>query len=139
MGTWGVGSFENDGASDWVYELEASPGLAFLEETLEAGLATGYLETTEGENAVGAAETVACLLGRPGEYIPESLENWVAANKLPVSPQLRAKAVAAVQRVQSEPSELLELWSEGEEAEAWRASLADLVVRLGPAGGPDRG
>ena len=33
MGAWGTGSFENDDAMDWVYELEES-GVSFLKETL---------------------------------------------------------------------------------------------------------
>lgn len=134
MGTWGTGSFENDGASDWVYELESSSGLAFINETLDAVLGDGYQESTEAENALGAAETVACLLGKPGTYIPESLEAWLTGQKLAVSAELKAKAAAAVRRVQTPPSELLELWDEGGQGDEWRASLADLLARLSAPG-----
>jgi hypothetical protein len=36
-----------------------------------------------------------------------------------------------VDRVLSEPSELLEVWSESEEFDAWKASVANLRARLG--------
>ena len=41
MGAWGHGSFENDGAADWVYELETAEDLAVvisaLKRVAEAG------------------------------------------------------------------------------------------------------
>ena len=130
MGTWGTGSLQNDGASDWVYELEASSGFAFLEETLDTGLTPDYLGASEAENAIAAAETVACLSGRPGANLTESLENWVRAQSQAPTASLRAKAVAVVQRVQSASSELLELWEDTDDLEAWRTDLAALGKRL---------
>ena len=130
MGTWGTGSLQNDGASDWVYDLESSSGFAFLEEALDTGLTPDYLGASEAENAVAAAETVACLSGRPGPNLTESLETWVRGQTQPLSAALRAKALAVVQRVQSAPSELLELWDDTDDLEAWRSDLAALGKRL---------
>lgn len=130
MGTWGTGSFENDGASDWVYELEGSSGFAFLEETLDAGLSSDYLDAPDAENAIAAAETVACLLGRAGPSPTESLKKWVAAQSQAPTDPLRSKALAVVQRVQTAPSELLELWEESDDLEGWRAELSALSSRL---------
>ena len=130
MGTWGTGSLQNDGASDWVYDLESSSGFAFLEETLDTGLTPDYLGASEAENAIAAAETVACLLGRPGLNLTESLETWVRAQTQAPAAALRAKALALVQRVQAAPSELLELWEDTDDLEAWRADLSALTARL---------
>jgi len=130
MGTWGTGSLQNDGASDWVYDLESSSGFAFLDETLETGLTADYLDASEAENAIAAAETVACLLGRPGANLTESLETWVRAQTQAPTDDLRAKAVAAVTRACTAPSELLELWEDTDDLEAWRAELASLITRL---------
>lgn len=132
MGTWGTGSFENDQASDWVYDLEESEGLPFLEQTVEAVAALGdeYLEAPDAESAIAAAETLACLRGRPGKPLTDALETWVAANPLEVPDPLLKRAVLAVERVQRPPSELLELWEVAPEFGTWQASLADLQRRL---------
>ena len=36
MGAWGVGTFENDDASDWVYQLEGAEDLELVRATLQA-------------------------------------------------------------------------------------------------------
>ena len=77
MGTWGVGSFENDQAGDWVLDLEESTGFEFLEQTLRKVTSLGdeYLEAADSESAIAAAETLACLRGNPGENLSESLKS----------------------------------------------------------------
>ena len=132
MGTWGPGSFENDHASDWVFDLEESDGLPFLEQSIEAVAALGddYLEAHVAESAIAAAETLACLRGRPGKNLTESLENWLAANSQDVPSGLLQRAQAALERVQRPPSELLELWEESAEFSNWQDSMQNLVRRL---------
>ena len=45
MGAWGVGTFENDDASDWVYQLEEAGDLDLVEVTLQAAAdPEAYLE-----------------------------------------------------------------------------------------------
>jgi hypothetical protein len=55
MGTWGVGTFENDGASDFVYEVEAAPVVATLrralDEVADVVAAGDYLERPLCESA----------------------------------------------------------------------------------------
>jgi hypothetical protein len=60
----------------------------------------------------------------------EPVDQWVAAHPEPPSPALVAQAIAAIDRVTTEPCELLELWSEGDDFERWRASVADLRARV---------
>ncbi len=137
MGAWGVHSFQNDSASDWVYDLEDSDGFEFLEKTLLETIAqTDYLEAPEGCYGVAAAETVACLLGhRPSNGLLNStLKDWLGEQSEPPPPHLVELSLKALDRVESHPSELLELWEEGGNFEEWTASLVDLRRRLtGPA------
>ena len=66
MGAWGVGPFENDDASDWVYQLEGAEDLELVRGTLEAAAnPQGYLEAPTCSEALAAAEVVAALSGRP--------------------------------------------------------------------------
>jgi hypothetical protein len=132
MGTWGTGTFENDGASDWVYDLEeAKAPASFLAETLKSGLNEEYLESTDASNALAAAEVVAALLGHPAANLPQSVTSWLSNHAgLELPPDLREQAVAAVDRAHSPPSELLELWEESGEMENWLAGLTNLEARL---------
>ena len=133
MGTWGTGSFDSDGASDWLYDLESASGLELLYSTLDevVGLVPqAYLDARDAENAIAAAEVVATLRGRPAPSQPDSLRNWLEANYEEPPTDLIDKALRAIQRVQSPPSELLELWEESAEFSAWQGFLEDLERRL---------
>ena len=45
MGAWGVGTFENDDASDWAYQLEEAGDLDLVQVTLAAAAdPEAYLE-----------------------------------------------------------------------------------------------
>jgi hypothetical protein len=45
VGAWGVGTFENDDAGDWVYQLEEANDLELVRGTLLAAAdPEGYLE-----------------------------------------------------------------------------------------------
>lgn len=135
MGTWDTGSFDNDTACDWGYGLQAAEDLSYIEAAFDDVLAAGeeYLDADVGACAVAAGEVVAKLRGRSTEVsaYTESVDKWVAAHKrLTLMPALLAKADAALARVAREPSELLELWSEGEDGEAWTARIAQLRGRV---------
>jgi Domain of unknown function (DUF4259) len=130
MGTWGVGTFENDEASDWVYELEKSRDLSVLRSTIDALRdATGYLEAPTCVNALAAAEVVAALVGKPASDLPENVTSWVKSNAKLDAKELRAPAVAAIDKILAD-SELKELWGESGEAENWEATVRDLRGRL---------
>ena len=132
MGTWGIGTFENDDASDWVYDLEKATGLDLLRSTLTALTnAKGYLEAPTCVNALAAGEVVAALVGKPGSDLPDGVTNWVTANAHLQGSELRRTAVAAIDRILGD-SELKELWAEIGEAEAWEAAVRDLRARLTP-------
>jgi len=133
MGAWGAGIYDNDDAADWVAELTAD-GTAAIKRTLEGALGTPYLEAPDGACALAAADVVARLVssgaGEASTYC-EDVVTWVAANPGAASAELLDRSLAVVVRVQSEGSELHELWWEDEESLGlWRASLADIELRL---------
>jgi hypothetical protein len=134
MGAWGIGVFENDDASDWVYELEQSSDLAVVEQALTDVMAqTGDEEpdTVDSAAALAAAEVVALLRGCPGDGVPDDVTKWVATVRPQAAPELGGLAVQAVRRVLA-GSELKDLWDEAgtEQSEEWEAQLEDLMTRL---------
>ena len=135
MGAWSHESFGNDDACDWAAQLEEANDLAFVESALDAVLNVGgeYLEAPVASEAIAAAEVVARLQGNFGIRDPysESVDAWVERVKIRPPASLASKAHRALDRILSEPSELLELWQETEEAGAWEASVKGLKGRIG--------
>ena len=130
MGTWGIGTFENDDASDWVYELEPANDLSVVQAALATlNDATGYREAPTCVNALAAAEVVAALLGKPSPDLPEAVVGWVSANARLPARDLRTNALTAIDKILGD-SELRELWGETDDAEAWQASVQELRARL---------
>ncbi len=132
MGTWGAKSFENDDASNWIYELESATDLSLVQAALRA--ATGqevYLEAPEAAVAVAAAEVVAALKGAPGEDLPDEVRDWARGHASLYSADLARQAVQALERVTT-ASELRELWEEGTDPAEWREVIRQLRSRLSP-------
>jgi len=134
MGAWSHESFGNDTACDWAADLQEGDDLAPVEAALDAVLDVGddYLESPEACEAIAAAEVVARLQGHFGlrDAYSESLDEWVARVGIVPSPELASKARRALDRMLSEPSELLELWEESDDAGDWRASVDELKGRI---------
>ncbi|MER5762423.1 DUF4259 domain-containing protein [Streptomyces sp. NPDC002082] len=134
MGTWDIGPFGNDTAADFGGDLdEAAVGEreGVVRGTLTHVIDTvGYLEAPESERAVAAAALVAaqCPGGEPSDpiYGPEE--------PLPDLTGLRDLALQALERVVTEPSELMELWGESDGG-AWRAGIRRLESVLTPPQG----
>ncbi len=133
MGTWGVGSFENDAASDWALELEDSDDLSVIESTFEKS-SVAYLEGSDGEEIIAAAETILALSGSSSASVPAEIQSWVSNHRHLPSGALKPAALSALDRLLGEDSELLELWSEAdEEYPRWRANLKRLRESLASA------
>ncbi|MCL4266642.1 MAG: DUF4259 domain-containing protein [Anaerolineae bacterium] len=132
MGTWGIGSFENDTAVDWLYDFEAND-FRLIDRTLAsvaAMQAVDYLDADEACEALAAAECVAAAAGFPAANLPNEVIDWVSANSpIQVKPEYVRMAAAAVTRVRTQ-SELKELWAETDDYEAWDTAVADLQTRL---------
>ena len=130
MGAWGIGSFDNDDAADWVYELEESSGAEAIRTALQAISPDAYLEAPECSSALAAAEVVAALKGHPLATLPPEIVTWVADSNVEVDDELLSAALMAIHRIETE-SELRELWQETDDFNAWLATLNDLQLRLG--------
>jgi len=134
MGAWGTGIFDNDTACDWAYDLKETSDLSLIESALDKILKVGaeYLYASEAVEALAAAETVARLKGNWGirNSYTEKMDKWVETTRLTPPQALVEKALRGIERVLSGPSELLELWGEGEEFTAWEESVKDLSRRL---------
>jgi len=129
MGASGIGNFENDDASDWIYELEESSGFELLKATLQEVLDTAEeLESPICCQALAAAEVVAALGGLPGE-LPEEVVEWIKKADRPKDDQLKKLATQAVQRI-ALSSELKELWEESGDVESWMEQVQELLKRL---------
>lgn len=124
MGAWGARAFENDGALDWVWELEAAED----ESVLRSALSADVSEAPEAEIALAAAEVVAAALGRPAGGLPEEVTAWVAAHGDLVGEELQGLAQRAVAAAAA-GGELRELWNEAGDPE-WDAAVGDLQARI---------
>jgi len=134
MGTWGIDSFDNDDAADWAFSLEEADDLTLVDRTLQEVLDTGqdYLEANVACESLAACEVLARLKGHHGRLDPysEPVDQWVAAHKT-LSPQpLVQKALGAIDRILTPPSELMDLWEEAGRREEWRAAVEELRSRV---------
>jgi hypothetical protein len=131
MGAWGVGTFDNDAACDWKYDLEQTNDLRVVAATLGAVLAVGddFLDSDEACNGLAACEVIARLKGNwgPRNAYTESVDKWVLTHPQPPPPETVRDAVAVIDRVLTEPSELMELWSDNT---AWEEGVKDLRKRV---------
>ena len=135
MGAWSHESFGNDDACDWVAQLEQQDDFSFVEYALDAVINAGsdYLEAPEACAAIAAAEVVARAQGNAGtqDKTSRDVDAWLRRVKVKPAATLIGKARQALDRIQTEPSELMELWDESDDLDAWRAALKALTVRVG--------
>jgi hypothetical protein len=134
MGAWAPDPFGNDTACDWNYSLEETDDLSLIESTLQKvhDAATEFLEAPHAEEAIAAADTIARLNGKfyVRNSYTESVDEWVAKHPITPPQALVDSAIGALERVQTDPSELLELWKESDDFAAWNKHMEDLKARL---------
>ena len=132
MGAWGIGSFENDTALDWLYDFGEND-FRLIDRTLAgvAGMvAADELDADEASEVLAAAECVAAAAGYPLNNPPEELAEWLAENSpIQVKPDYIEMARKAVARVLAD-SELRELWLESGEFDGWETAVTNLQSRL---------
>jgi hypothetical protein len=134
MGAWSHESFGNDDACDWLAQLEEQDDFSVVESAFDAVIDAGadYLEAPEACEAIAAAEVVARAQGNVGtqDDISQDIDAWLQRVKVKPSATVIAKARRALDRIQTEPSELMELWEESDDADAWRAAVKALAARV---------
>lgn len=134
MGAWSADAFGNDAACDWASGLEDVHDLRLVRRALDAVLSGSddYLDSDIACEGLAACEVVARLKGHWGlrNAYTETVDQWVEAHPIKPPENLVRAALAAIARILSPPSELLELWEEAD-AEEWRAAVEDLQHRVG--------
>ncbi len=132
MGAWGIGTFENDDAVEWLDELQASADHAVLQSAFE-GTENGdeYLEAPQGIHILCAGEIIAALQGQSASDLPEEARDWVQEHKSLDVSSLIPIAIRKIDQVLDTGSELRELWQENEaDFPAWSESVSSLQARL---------
>ena len=141
MGAWGIKTFENDGAMDWLGDFMEEPSEQRILDTFSAqstliqpsflGKLMGKKAESipgelEGEQVLAAAEVVASILGRPSRNNPDELKSLLS---ITLSPTTVAKALAAIEEIMK-ASNLKDGWEETDDFQAWKAEVEDLCARL---------
>lgn len=130
MGTWDTGSFDNDDAMDWVYELEEVDDLSILTDSFETVLEQrdDSPDETDCTIAICAAEVVAGLMGNPSDDLPAEVMDWI--DDQPPPPESLRKMARSSLKVILRDSGLKELWEETDIYPEWVESVRDLLTRL---------
>ena len=132
MGAWGIGTFENDDAVEWLDELQASADSSVLQTTLEeTENGEEYLEAPEGIHILCAGEIIAGLQGQSAPDLPDEARDWMQEHKLLDVSSLIPIATRKIDQVLDNGSELRELWQENEaDYRTWRENVLALKARL---------
>ena len=128
MGAWGTAAFDNDDASDWVYELEKN-GIEAIESALTNAMVATDLEMPDDVDAIAAGEVIAAALGRPAPGLREDILSIASGLADHVSRDHARRAQEAAERV-LESSEVADLWAETDSNAEWRGLVDDLIRRL---------
>ncbi len=131
MGAWGIGNFDNDSASDWLYDFGENSTKDFLEKTLDAVFEEEYLDSDIASEALSAIEAIALIMGDSKED-KEELENVdFDTLKRSFDTTLFDKSVKCIDRIlEKNNNELYELWEESESFEDWKNVVLDLKTRI---------
>jgi len=134
MGAWGVGTFEDDTALDWIEEEYSAAGVEAVRSALQdvIDLEPGdYIEMDLGTAARAAAEIVALAFDAGGEVGSDVAETvGEHSEQVAEHDDLPALALVALARISGEASELAELWAESGDSSGWENAMADLTARL---------
>jgi Domain of unknown function (DUF4259) len=134
VGAWGSGVFENDTACDFASTVAEGGGIPALTQALDRVLSSkgDYLEASDAAEGLAAAEIIARLIGHLGKETAytASIDAWVKSARITASDELVEKAKLSILRILSEPSELLELWTDSDDFDDWKRSVEDVSARL---------
>ena len=132
-GAWGTGTFENDDALDFVWEIQDEDTPALLSSPFRYAFhSDGYIDAYLGARILVAAEAYAALKGNPSSQLPDDLASWLASKSWNPDKKLTKTAEDAVKMVlDSDTSELARLWLESpDDHKEWVKGVEDLLKRL---------
>ncbi len=124
MGTFGVGSFANDEALNWIDSFLWKRSFASLSKEVQK-----FLKKQAHPAKVQAVlEVVAGLHGHPVEDFPAELLPWTAKNAKKLESELIESSLKAVTVLRH--SSLADLWPDEESKSEWLLGIDDLERRL---------
>ena len=140
MGAWGINTFENDGALDWLGDFLEEPTEKRIRDTFspstnnQGGLfgklfgrkPAGKVPDLDGEHVLAAAEVVATILGSPSKDNPDELKD---PPKLSLGPSIATQAKLAIESI-LDSSNLKDCWEETDDYQEWLLCVADIRSRL---------
>lgn len=130
MGTWGYRTFENDAASDWLYDLEEARSASFLLAPIrKAARSRKSVDIDDAIEALAAAEVLAAsrqvkITGLPKEAIKSIQRLALAARNSELN-----LAIGAVQKIRQD-SDLRDSWVEAGTVARWQKEVDGLLDRL---------
>ena len=134
-GAWGVGSFENDDALDYVEQtmeddIFQAVGVPFSHVVLAQN--EGFIDAPTGSQVLAAAEIYAAIRGKPGTDFPGDIALWVESKSWKIDDKVFSFAEYCSRQVlDPDRSELAQLWQEDPEFyDKWLATVNDLLKRL---------
>src|SRR5215203_1270044 len=128
MGAWGTAAFDNDEASDSVYDLEKH-GIEAIESALTNAMTATDLQMPDDVDAIAAGEVIAATLGRPAPDVRDDILLLAGGLAGQVTRDHATQAQAAAERVLA-GSEVADLWAETDSNGEWRGLVEDLIQRL---------
>lgn len=126
MGAWGVGSFENDGALDYLASVE-EVGASLIAGSLGQPFVEPDLEMDDAVEVLVAAEIVAAIATGKLDRMPEGADAFLKS--LGDLSGMKALAHAAVTIVRDR-SELSEIWAETDSHQQWLDDVNALLPRI---------
>lgn len=133
MGAWNYGVFDDDIAYDALDDLrESLEIITDMEKYFDAMIGAEYVEYDEGCYALVSAAVIDGVFNeKQYRCDDEDYFEWVKTLKSFDFTPLKQKAIAAIDAVLSDSSEIKELWEENKELySAWREDKISIRERL---------
>jgi hypothetical protein len=130
VGTWGLGTFEDDIACDWLEDLHDSDPIAFFTACLDLE-GIEELDYLACIGVVCTAEILCAHTAQPRQSLPESAKAWLVNHRELALNGFLPSCVTGLYRVIDPTSEMSMRWEDGvENFEAWKNHILDLHHRL---------
>lgn len=136
MGAWGLKTFENDYALDWVGSLISQNKKDMVIRALkEIELNNEYIEAPECSEALCAIEIISNIKSKDSSNLPEELLEWINKKRgllkksITFSQSEIELAISTLQKIIND-SELKELWQESDNYQEWISYQLNLERKL---------